>query len=52
MKKIKLLFQIFQLRFEIFMDIYFKSIKKRGIDYYVRNKIKKMLSYSKIELWI
>lgn len=32
------------------MDTHFKSIKKRGIDYYLRNKIKKMLSNSKTEL--
>lgn len=41
MKKTKLLSQIFQLLPEISMDTHFKSIKKRGIDYYARNKIKK-----------
>lgn len=51
MKKTKLLSQIFQLLPEISMDTHFKSIKKRGIDYYVRNKIKKKLSNSKTELW-
>lgn len=49
-RKQKILSQILYIPATISMDTHFKSIKKRGIDYYLRNKIKKMLSNSKTEL--